>query len=228
MAGPVKTRGYDGSARRAASAQRRARILAAARELFLAHGYAGTTMPAVARESGVAVDTVYELVGRKPELFRLLVETAISGQDAAVPAEERDYVRAIHAEPTAEGKLALYAGTLPSIHARLAPLVAVLTGAAGAEPGLAELWREIGERRHANMGRLAEELVATGRLRTTPEHAADVIWATNSPELYLLLVAQRGWTASTYVTWLTETWVGQLLTPPGDGPVRDEPGDGAA
>ncbi len=215
MAGAVRTRDYDGSARRAASAQRHARILAAARELFLTHGYAGTTMSAVARSSGVAVDTVYELVGRKPELFRLLVETAISGQDGAVPAEERDYARAIHAEPTAEGKLARYARSLPPIHARLAPLVAVLTGAAGAEPGLAALWREIGERRHANMGRLAEELAATGRLRTTPDHAADVTWATNSPELYLLLVEQRGWAAADYVAWLTETWVGQLLT---DGP----------
>ncbi len=181
-------------------------------------------MPAVARASGVAVDTVYELVGRKPELFRLLVETAISGQDSAVPAEERDYVRAIHAEPTAEGKLALYARSLPSIHARLAPLVAVLTGAAGAEPSLGELWREIGERRFANMGRLADELAATGRLRTTPRRAADVIWASNSAEVYLLLVEQRGWSADDYAAWLTETWTGQLLVPDDDLPARSGAG----
>jgi hypothetical protein len=34
-------------------------------------------------------------LGRKPELARLLIETAISGTDQAIPAEQRDYVQAI-------------------------------------------------------------------------------------------------------------------------------------
>lgn len=38
----------------------------------------------------------------EPVLFRLLVETAISGTDAPVPALERDYVRAIRAELSVE------------------------------------------------------------------------------------------------------------------------------
>jgi AcrR family transcriptional regulator len=49
--------------------------------LFLERGYVRTTMTAIAEEAGVALDTVYELVGRKPDLFRLLIETAISGGD---------------------------------------------------------------------------------------------------------------------------------------------------
>jgi AcrR family transcriptional regulator len=208
---PVKTRSYDSSARRAASAQRRGRILAAAREVFLARGYAGTTMAAIAEQAGVAVDTVYELVGRKPDLFRLLIETAISGQDEAVPADERDYVQRIQAEPTAAGALGVYARALPLIHARLAPLVAVLQGAGSAEPDLARLWHEISERRAANMRRLALQLDATGQLAVPVDEAADVIWATNSAELYLLLVSQRGWTPDRYSEWLEETWRRLLL-----------------
>ena len=211
MPKPVKTRRYDSTARRAASTQRRARILATAREVFVARGYVGTTMAAIAEESGVAVDTVYELVGRKPDLFRLLIETAISGQDEAVPADERDYVQRIQAEPTAAGALAVYARALPPIHARLAPLVAVLQGAGSAEPDLARLWHDISERRAANMRRLATQLDATGELAVPVDDAADVIWATNSAELYLLLVGQRGWTPRKYSEWLEETWRRLLL-----------------
>jgi AcrR family transcriptional regulator len=210
MATRVKA-SYDASARRAASAERRARILVAARALFLAHGYPATTMSAIARESDVNIDTVYALVGRKPALFRLLVETAISGVGVPVPAEERDYVRAIQAEESAEGKLALYAESLPAIHARLAPLVDTLKAAGAAEPELAALWEEIAERRRGNMSRLAAELHATGALAVDPEVAADIIWATNAPELYLLLVEKRRWSPAQYSDWLRDTWVKGLL-----------------
>jgi AcrR family transcriptional regulator len=211
VARTVKPRKYDNSARRTASAERRARILDAARVLFLDRGYVGTTMASVADRSGVAVDTVYELVGRKPDLFRLLIESAISGQDQAVPAEERDYVIAMRAEPTAAGTLGVYARALPLLLQRLAPLVAVLQIAAAAEPALADLWHEISERRATNMGRLALELDATGELAVPVEQAADVIWATNSTELFVLLVHQRSWTNEQYAVWLSDTWQRLLL-----------------
>ena len=64
-------------------------------------------MRAVAASAGVALDTVYAAAGPKPVLFRLLLETAISGTDRAVPALERDYVRAMQAEPGPEYYLLL-------------------------------------------------------------------------------------------------------------------------
>jgi AcrR family transcriptional regulator len=215
MAARVKSRSYDNSARTEASRIRQVRVLAAARALFLARGYVRTTMAAVAGEAEVSLDTVYTLVGRKPDLFRLLIESAISGRDEAVPAEDRDYVHRIRAQPTAEGKLRAYADALPEILARLAPLVAVVQVAASAEPELASLWHDIAERRAANMQRFAAELAATGRLAIPTREAADIIWATNSPELYSLLVQQRGWTGRQYANWLADTWV-QLLLQPGD------------
>jgi AcrR family transcriptional regulator len=207
----VNTRAYDSSSRRSASHERRAGILSAARGAFLEQGYVGTTMAVIATRSGVAVDTVYELVGRKPALFRLLIESAISGEDEAVPADERDYVQRIQAETTARGALGIYAEALPLIHARLAPLVAVLQAAGSAEPELAALWHEISERRATNMRRLATQLAETGELAVSVDHAADVIWATNSAELYLLLVGQRKWTPDEYSHWLDETWQKLLL-----------------
>jgi AcrR family transcriptional regulator len=207
----VKSRTYDSSARRAASAERRSRVLSTAKELFVERGYIATTMSAIGQRSGVSVDTIYELVGRKPDLFRLLIEAAISGQDRAVPADERDYVQRIQAEPTAVGALTVYAQALPALQARLAPLVAVLQTAASADPELAGLWQEIADRRAGNMGRLAAQLASTGELAVSADTAADVIWATNSPEMYILLVHQRGWTPEAYGQWLLDTWLRLLL-----------------
>lgn len=211
MPDKVKRRSYDNSARASASQARRDRVLAAARRLFLERGYVRTTMAAIAESAQVSVDTVYELVGGKPDLFRLLIETSISGTDRAVPAEERTYVQQIHAEPTAAGKLRVYADALPSLHGRLAPLVEVLQAAASAEPGLRDLWHSIGDRRHQNMHRFAAELDATGDLVVPVEEAADILWATNSAEFYLLLAKQRGWSAQAYSKWLGRTWQQLLL-----------------
>ena len=213
MAKKAKRRAYDSSGRKAAAAATRQSILDSARRVFLARGYAGATMPAIAAEAGIALDTVYAVAGKKPDLFRLLVEMAISGEDGAVPAEERAYVRAIRAEPGAAAKLRIYAQALGAIHPRLAPLFKVLQAAAALEPDLAALWQEISRRRAANMRLLAQDLMETGQLRRdiSLSRIADIIWSMNAPEFFLLLVEQRGWTAEEFAHWLADAWARLLL-----------------
>ncbi len=128
-----------------------------------------------------------------------------------MPAEQREYVQQMQAEPTAAGKLRIYAQVLPALLGRLAPLVAVTQEAGAAEPQLADLWHEIAERRAANMRRFAASLAETGELAMPVEEAADIIWATNAPEFYLLLVTQRGWSPEQYGEWLAMTWQHLLL-----------------
>jgi AcrR family transcriptional regulator len=208
------TRRYDASRRRLAATETRRSVLAAAREMFLARGYAGTTMPAIAEAAGVAVDTVYASVGAKPVLFRELIELAISGQDHPVPAESRDYVRAIRAEPDARGKIAIYAHAVATIQPRLAPLFQVLREAGRAEPELGALWEQIAARRASNMRLFVEDvMVAAGGLRPgiTVDEAADLVWATNAPEFSTLLVQERGWSPERFAEELTELWTCMLL-----------------
>jgi AcrR family transcriptional regulator len=215
MTRAARKRAYDSRSRREAAQATRQSILDAARRLFLEKGYAATTMPEIARASGIAVDTVYAAVGRKPSLFRLLVETAISGSDRAVPAEGRDYVRAIRKEVNAARKLQLYAAALRRIQPRLAPLFRVLQGAAPLDPELDALWQGISQRRAQHMRLLAKDLAATGRLRPdlSVGKAADIIWSMNSPEFYLLLVEQRGWSQDAFERWLGDAWIRLLLAP---------------
>jgi AcrR family transcriptional regulator len=216
MPAPVKRR-YDATRRRQAAARTRAAILEAARELFSEHGYAATPMTAIADRAGVALDTIYATIGRKPELARLLIETAISGTDQAIPAEQRDYVRAIQAAPDAETKIAVYAAAITAIAPRMVLVLGIIQQAA-TEPELAALWSEIAERRAANMRLFVADLAAAAPLRLDPGEAADLVWATNSAEMYQLLVGQRGWTPQRYQRFLTDTWQRLLLADQGRPP----------
>ena len=210
-----RKRVYDSSSRKEAAKLTHQSIIDAARSVFVDKGYAATTMPAIAHAAGVSLDTVYATVGKKPALFRLLIEMAISGTDSEVPAEEHEYVRAIRAETDAARKLRIYAAALLSIQQRLAPLFRVLQGAAPLDPELAALWQSISQRRAKNMRLLAADLAATGRLRPdlSVAKAADIIWSMNSPEFYLLLIEQRGWSPKEFEDWLVDAWIRLLLEP---------------
>jgi len=210
MSAPVKRR-YDATGRRQAAVRTRAAILDAARQLFAERGYTATPMAAIAERAGVALDTVYATVGRKPALARLLIETAISGTDQAIPAEQRDYVQAIQAAPDAQTKIAVYAAAITAIAPRMALVLGIIQQAASAEPELAALWTEIADRRAANMRRFVADLAAVAPLRLDPDEAADIVWATNAAEMYQLLVSQCGWTAQRYERFLTDTWQRLLL-----------------
>jgi AcrR family transcriptional regulator len=209
----VKRRPYDGANRQARSLATRRRVLAAAREVMVEHGYVGTTVAAIAERADVNNDTVYTLVGRKPVILRELIEQAISGTDEAVVAEERDYVRAMLAEPDPKKKLVLYAKAIRLIQGRLAPLFMALRDAANTEPEAHAVWQEISDRRAANMRKFALDLRRAGGLRegTGIAEAADVLWATNSSELYVMLTDERGWSPARYERWLAATWQRLLL-----------------
>jgi AcrR family transcriptional regulator len=213
MSEPVKSRTYRSSVREEQARRTRQAILDAARQQFAEHGYAATTIARVAKAASVAVDTVYASVGAKPVLFRLLMETAISGTDQAVPAEQREYVRQIRAAATAREKIRLYAVAVTAVNARLAPLHVVLRGAAEQDAELARIRDEISERRAANMRLFAADLEATGELRPglSPDELADVVWSMNSAEYYTLLVRERGWEADRFASWLGDAWARLFL-----------------
>jgi AcrR family transcriptional regulator len=209
-------RKYNSEGRKEAAHATRAAILEAARTVFLDRGYVGTSMSAVAEIANVALDTIYAVAGKKPELLRLVVETAISDEVDTVPAEQRDYVRAIRATPRAVTKLKLYAGAIAAIQPRLAPVFKILKAAAPLDAGLTALWQGISERRAANMKLLARDLAATGELRKSlsVSQVADILWSMNSPEYYLMLVEERQWSKETFERWLADAWIRLLLKNP--------------
>ncbi len=217
MPDPVKRpddrRRYHSPRRMEQAAATRQDVLAAARDLFVSHGYTATTVTQIARQAGVSLDTVYATVGRKPAILRELVETAISGSDHAIPGEQRDYVSQMRAAGSAEAKLRIYADAITGIQQRLAPVFLALRAAAATDPGCAALWDQIAQRRATDMRALAADLRTTGQLRgdLSNDQVADIIWTMNAAEYWDLLVHQRGWTPTQFAHWLTDAWTRLLL-----------------
>ena len=198
-----------------AVATRRA-VLDAARELFVSKGYLATTVADIARQARVAVDTVYATVGRKPALLREVLETAISGSDQAVPAEQRDYVVRMREATGVRDKLEAYVTGLVEIQPRLAPVYLALRDAAATDADSAALWSEISNRRARNMRMFAADLRATGELRPdlSDDEIADIVWSMNGPEYWALLVVDRGWEPERFGTFLVDLWTRLLTSAP--------------
>nr|WP_157345230.1 TetR/AcrR family transcriptional regulator [Nocardioides sp. MAH-18] len=174
-------------------------VLAAARELFAAGGYAATSVQAVADRAQVAVDTVYATVGRKPQLLLAVHDMVLAEGPAPVEAEERDYVRAVRAAPTAAAKLRTYAAAMGRLLPGTVPIMSALREAGASDPACAEQYEQIAERRATNMRLLAADLRGTGELRDDlgDELVADLIWSLNSPE-WFTLITSRGHTPAQY------------------------------
>jgi AcrR family transcriptional regulator len=207
------TRSYHSPRRAEQAAQTRRAVLAAARELFASNGYAATTVAEIAREARVAVDTVYTTVGRKPALLREVLESAISGSDAAVPPMQREYVARVQAATSARDKITAYVAGLVEIQSRLAPVFLALRDAAGSDAESAALWKEIADRRATNMRQFAANLRGTGELRAdlTDDDVADIVWSMNGTEYWVLLVGDRGWSPERFAAYLIDAWSRLLL-----------------
>ena len=212
MAETVKTRRYRSTVRAEQAAATRRAILMAAHDLFTERGWDATSVGDVARVAGVSVDTVYTSVGRKPELLLAVVDMVLGGTNEPVPAEQRDYVLAIRAALTAADKIGVYAAALGQLMPAVAPLVEALRRAGETDQECREAWRRLVGRRAANMRLFVADLRAAGGVRgdLRPSELADVVWAMNSPE-YFLLLRSRGWSARRYARHLDDAWRRLLL-----------------
>jgi AcrR family transcriptional regulator len=208
----------DVKGRQARTRLARAAVAGAARTLFLERGYAATTIEAISALSDVPPATVYRLFSSKLGILKELLDVSVAGDDEAIPLPDRPHVRALLAGPDPRQQLSGFAGITRGIMTRTEPLHRILVSAAGSDPGAAALLAEQTRHRQQGQGRIARALARAGALRPElSEHeAADIIHALMSPEVYRLLVADRGWSPERYERWLAQTLAGQLL-PPGDG-----------
>ncbi|NLG47081.1 TetR/AcrR family transcriptional regulator [Gordonia sp. (in: high G+C Gram-positive bacteria)] len=210
------TRAYRSPLRASQAAETRAAIVAAARDLVITEGFTNTTVRKIADRAGVNIDTVYRSVGKKPEVLRVVIESALSGLPEAVPADQRDYVRRIADASSGREKLEIYAAAITEIQQRLAPIYTALADAARTDEQSSALWEEISRRRAANMRRFAADLRGTGQMRADidDDTAADLIWSMNGTEYWVLLVEHRGWPPEKFRERLADTWCRLLLAEP--------------
>jgi AcrR family transcriptional regulator len=214
MIEPVKpTRRYDASRRQEQAGENRRRVLAEASRLFLARGYADTSMPEIAKAAGVSVQTVYKTFANKATLLKAVFDVSVAGDDEPVPIAERDTIAAIRAEPRAAKQIAMYSRIVAGGSDRWVPVLLLARDAARVDRAAAAVWAQMRQETLTAMTYFAADLLATGQVR--PEHSADdvrdILWTYHSPEVYELLVIERGWSTERYGRFFADAVIAALL-----------------
>ncbi len=212
MSESVKRR-YDVTSRRLQAGATRERILTSARTRFLRDGYVSTAIADIAGDAGVSVQTVYKAFQNKPGLLKSLFDVAIVGDDDPIPLAARDSIAAVLKEPDPGRKIAMFAAMCAQVVPRAAPIQLLARQVAAADPRISALLRQMREERLAGFAGFAAHLAEGHHLdeAVTIEQARDVLWTYNSPELFDLLVNQRGWSIDAYRAHINTAVVAALL-----------------
>ena len=216
---PVKrdvksVRHRDTTAPQARTRRTRAAVIDAARSLFAERGYAPTTIEVISQRSDTPQATVYRLFGSKLGILKAVIDVSISGDDEPVAVADRPQVRELLAEPDPHKLLARFAAFVRDLMVRTGPVHRLLADAARSDEDAASLLAEIARQRHDGQRRVARSLARSGALREglRERDAADIIHALASPEVYGLLVLDRGWNGERYENWVAAVLREQLLS----------------
>ena len=168
------------------------------------------TMEDIAKEAGVAYQTVYAIFGTKLRLAQGLIEVGFPHVVDALklfdPLRQSD-----------DPELGLRVGARVSrlIYEICADLLRFMRESG--DPALLIHYREREEQRLLDMTQfgLPAMLERSGRLRPgmSPSEAVAVIWALTGPDQYTQLVFQRGWSPSRYEEWLGDALISMLIQP---------------
>jgi AcrR family transcriptional regulator len=207
-------RKYDSSRRKAQARQTRFQVIEAARRLFFSSGYAKTTIEMIAREAGVATETVYATFGNKISILTKLVDVSIVGDDEPIPLLERPNIQATAQSATPQKMIEGFSNDMYDIMQRMSPMFMLLRATAKSEPEIALLLDRILQDRVGGMRFFVEQLARLSPLREglSLEKAAETVWAISSGEVFHLLTVDRNWTRKQYVNWLADS-LSRLLLP---------------
>ncbi|WP_110944576.1 TetR/AcrR family transcriptional regulator [Streptomyces niger] len=191
-------------ARKRQAKETRNRMLEGALRLFIAHGYEGTTIEAIAREAGVAIQTVYFKFGNKQTILKELVDVRVAGDDEPIPTLERQWAREAMGAADVSTQLRHQVEGAREIYARVGGLLEVLRNAALSNEEIATLWERNKQQRFEVQLHFIKAFAEKQPLPSglTPERAADISYGLLGPELYNLLVSERGWTPQEWADWV--------------------------
>lgn len=204
---------YRSTLRARHAAATRAAILDAASKLFVARGYAATSIDAIAEAAEVGRSTVFTATGGKSWLLKTAYDRALVGDDEPVPLAERPEGRRLENLTDPAEIVDGYAAIIAAAQGRVSALSEVVRVAADADADAQALWQDIHQERLTGARRIVELVDAAGGLpdRLTADRAADIVTVYNDPALHHQLVRLRGWTHEEYRQWLARALRNELL-----------------
>jgi AcrR family transcriptional regulator len=168
-------------------------------------GWAATTIDAIAREAGVAPQTIYAAFGNKRALLTGMREVML--RDSKIP----ELMARASAEPDAAVRLALWATLVRQQMQTSYDVISIHRQAAAADPAVAAEYRTVLDNRARAFAEFIRAIPAKLAPGLTERAATDLLWALSNEELYRELVVERGWTPAHYEQWLARTLTGQIL-----------------
>ena len=207
-------RKYDSTRRQAQADETRRQILTAAHNLFTERGYAGATIEVIAAEAGVASETIYAIFKNKGKILISLVNfLSASRVEERVPLLERAGPRAVAQERDQRRQLQLFAQVVANNLEGNASISEIILVAAKTDQDIEKIMQQFIKQRRQHMAVAVHQIAANGPFRENIDeaYATDTVWTLASPEVFLLLTRDLGWSKVKYEQWLAETLIKVLL-----------------
>jgi AcrR family transcriptional regulator len=195
-------------ARRERTMATRRRMIETAYKLFCERGY-GVPLTDIAEAAGVAVQTLYFTFHTKAALFLEAFDFAVTGDVLGTPPDQQAWAARMAAEPDPRNAMRIMVDGAIGIFERVAPLTGVIKNT---DEELAAAYRHREQLRLEGYGRQVSALAKRAKLRRglNVDEATDIVFALFSPELYQVMVSERGWSTERWRRWVGET-LGEAL-----------------
>ncbi len=170
-------------------------------------------MADIAAAAGVAVQTVYFTYHTKTEVLSSTYELAVLGDGAPMPPQEQPWYRQAVAEPDIAAAVRLVVEGTGEIVRRVAQLDVVVRTAAETDSEAEQFLRRNEQMRVDGYREMIDVLCGKSGLRPslTAERAADLMLLLVGPAAYRALVADRGWSHTEWVAWMSTILLEQLF-----------------
>jgi AcrR family transcriptional regulator len=177
-------------------------------------GYAGATAEAIAAEANVAAQTIYAIFkNKKKMLISLMNVSPMTGLEDHTPMLERTAVQAVSEERDQQRQLQMFAQVVASNLDQVAAISEVMTDASKVEPDFDRILQKLHKQRLEHMTAAVQQIAVNGPFRANVDdkYALNTIWTLTSPDVFLLLTRDRGWSKEEYAEWLADMLTRALL-----------------
>lgn len=201
-------RRYSSELRSRAAEATRARVLDAAKKLFMRRGIDGVTIAEIAGKAGVAPPTIYALYKSKEGILRTLMRDALFGPRFQQARAQLDGVT----DPVR--LIALSAQVARAIYEGESADLGLIRGASAFSPALRKMEQEFEAMRFEMQEERIQLLFTAARQRKglALDEARRILWMYTSRDVYRMLVHEGGWTPDQYQQWLSDTLLTALVS----------------
>lgn len=199
--------------RRAKAEATRRKILRAAHEEFLAQGFHGATMAAIARRAGVAVQTVYFVFRTKADLISAVIDAAVTGDDETAAPQQTAWWAAMEQEPDPAEALRLFVRGAAPLYERGSSISEVLRAAALTDPEVRRTHEHHEQLRREGYRQVIDLLAARAPLREglDADMATDVFLTVCGDAVWHQLRSEHGWSEDQVTAWMCDVLPRLLL-----------------